>query len=104
VHVGRALVCVLQVRDHSQAILCLSPTAHADRLLTASKDNQLRLWDFRQLGTVQVRLLKKAWVEGLPTQLIADRLVGAANYDGCTSAATIGLQAAKHHAGGLCVA
>jgi WD40 repeat protein len=51
-----ALVCLLQVRDHSQAILCLSPTAHADRLLTASKDNQLRLWDFRQLGTVQVRL------------------------------------------------
>eukprot|EP00882_Tetradesmus_deserticola_P009279 GHRQ01009790.1.p1 GENE.GHRQ01009790.1~~GHRQ01009790.1.p1 ORF type:complete len:247 (+),score=100.18 GHRQ01009790.1:873-1613(+) len=43
-----------EVRDHSQAILCLSPTAHADRLLTASKDNQLRLWDFRQLGTVQV--------------------------------------------------
>jgi WD40 repeat protein len=47
-----------QVRDHSQAILCLSPTAHADRLLTASKDNQLRLWDFRQLGTVQVRLAR----------------------------------------------
>ena len=46
---------VLQVRDHSQAILCLSRTANADRLLTASKDNQLRLWDFRQLGTVQVR-------------------------------------------------
>lgn len=43
-----------QVRDHSQAILCLSPTPHADRLLTASKDNQLRLWDFRQLGTLQV--------------------------------------------------
>lgn len=43
-----------QVRDHSQAILCLSPTQDADRLLTASKDNQLRLWDFRQLGTVQV--------------------------------------------------
>jgi WD40 repeat protein len=45
---------LLQVRDHSQAILCLSPSPHPDRLLTASKDNQLRLWDFRQLGTVQV--------------------------------------------------
>jgi WD40 repeat protein len=56
---GNAFCCLLllQVRDHSQAILCLSPTPHADRLLTASKDNQLRLWDFRQLGTVQVGAL-----------------------------------------------
>lgn len=46
----------VQVRDHSQAVLCLSPTHHLDRLLTASKDNQLRLWDFRTLATVQVRV------------------------------------------------
>lgn len=43
-----------EVRDHSQAILCLSPTNHPDRLLTASRDNQLRIWDFRQLGQIQV--------------------------------------------------
>eukprot|EP00775_Hariotina_reticulata_P003175 gene3175-3453_t len=43
-----------EVRDHSQAVLCLSPTGHPDRLLTASRDNQLRVWDFRQLGTTQV--------------------------------------------------
>eukprot|EP00879_Flechtneria_rotunda_P010997 GHRR01011491.1.p1 GENE.GHRR01011491.1~~GHRR01011491.1.p1 ORF type:complete len:553 (+),score=196.54 GHRR01011491.1:156-1814(+) len=47
-----------EVRDHSQAILCLSPTSHSDRLLTASKDHQLRVWDFRQLGAVQVTVCR----------------------------------------------
>lgn len=44
-----------QVRDHAGSILCVRPSPHPDRLLTAAKDNSLRLWDFRQLGTVQVR-------------------------------------------------
>lgn len=42
------------MRDHAGAILCVRPSPHPDRLLTAAKDNSLRLWDFRQLGTVQV--------------------------------------------------
>ncbi|KAF8066392.1 ATG16 [Scenedesmus sp. PABB004] len=50
-----AAAAAAQVRDHAQAVLCVTPTPNADWLLTASKDNQLRLWDFRQLGTVQAR-------------------------------------------------
>ena len=34
--------------------------ATSDRLLTASKDNQLRVWDFRQLGTLQVRTINQS--------------------------------------------
>jgi WD40 repeat protein len=47
------------VRDHAAAVLCVRPTPHPDRLLTAAKDNSVRIWDFRQLATLQVR--QRVW-------------------------------------------
>jgi WD40 repeat protein len=48
------LAALAQMRDHPQAILCLAPTYQPDKLLSACRDSQLRLWDFRVMATEQV--------------------------------------------------